>query len=268
MILALDTGNSHIVMGIIHTDGRIGPTMRMETNHTKTEYEYAAEMKLILELAGVNIRECEGAIISSVVPPVTPVLKKAVKILSGMEAIVVGAGVKTGIDIGLDDPGTIGADLVATAVAAKNYYPLPCIIIDMGTATTITVVNDKGRYIGGCIMPGVNLSLNALTEGTSLLPGIDLVLPQKTICTNTGDAIKTGIIFGASGALDGVLDRYLEELGENTSIVATGGLSRMICPVCRHEIELDENLLMRGLWVIWEKTMKSRSRKKRDLKEV
>ena len=263
MILAIDTGNSHIVLGAIGQGGVIGPTMRMETNHTKTEYEYAADMKLILELAGVDLKECEGAIISSVVPPLTTVLKKAVKILSGLEAVVVGAGVRTGIDIGLDDPGTIGADLVATAVAAKNYYRLPCIIIDMGTATTITVVNEKGRYIGGCIMPGVNISLNALTAGTSLLPDIDLVLPQKTISTNTNDAIKTGIIFGACGALDGVLDRYLKELGEDTSIVATGGLSRLICPGCRHEIELDENLLMRGLWVIWEKTMKAKGSKKR-----
>ena len=253
MILAIDTGNSHIVLGVIHQDGSIGPTMRMETNHTKTEYEYAADMKLILEMGGVDVRTLEGAIISSVVPPVTPILKSAVKILCGIDALVVGAGIRTGLDIGLDDPGTIGADLVATAVAAKNYYPLPAIIIDMGTATTITVVNEKGRYIGGCIMPGVSISLDALTHGTSMLPSIDLVLPQKVIASNTADAIKTGIIFGACGQLDGVIDRFLPVLGEGTSLVATGGLAGLICPNCRHEIIYDPDLLLKGLHVIYER---------------
>lgn len=261
MILAIDTGNSHIVLGVIHSDGSIGPTMRMETNHTKTEYEYAADMKLILEMGGVDLGALEGAIISSVVPPVTTILRQAVRILCGLDALVVGAGIKTGLDIGLDDPGTIGADLVATAVAARNYYPLPAIIIDMGTATTITVVTEKGRYIGGCIMPGLAISLNALTHGTSMLPSIDLTPPQKVIASNTIDAIKTGIIFGACGQLDGVIDRFLPELGGKATIVATGGLAGLICPNCRHEISIDPDLLLKGLYVIYEKNRPRRRKR-------
>jgi type III pantothenate kinase len=163
MILAIDTGNTHTVIGCIDSDGEIVQIVRMETNHHKTEHEYAASMKLVLELNGVNLHRIEGAVISSVVPPLTIILKKAVKIITGVDALIVGAGIKTGLPIMIDDPGTIAADLVATAVAAKEYYPLPSIIIDMGTATTVTVVDRNGRYIGGAILPGVGLSMDALT---------------------------------------------------------------------------------------------------------
>ena len=202
------------------------------------------------------------AVISSSVPQLIETLRKAVKIISGIDAMVVGAGVKTGLDIVLDDPGTIAADLVATAVAAKNAYPLPCIIIDMGTATTVTVVDSKGRYIGGAIMPGVRLSMRALADGTSLLPNIEITPPQKTIASNTIDCMKSGIIYGSAGALDGILDHYIEELGGSVgSIVATGGLASTICPMCRHEITLDNNLLLKGLYVIYMKNKAKRHRK-------
>ena len=210
MILAIDTGNTHTVIGCMEIDGEIEHIMRIESNPYKTEYEYAANMKLILELNGVNLQKIEGAVISSVVPPLTVILKKAVKLITGVDALVVGAGVKTGLPIMIDDPGTIASDLVATAVAAKEYYPLPCIIIDMGTATTVTVVDQKGRYIGGAILPGVDLSMDALTRGTSLLPKIEIVPPNKVIATNTVECMKAGIIFGSAGAIDGVLDRFTE----------------------------------------------------------
>jgi len=186
-----------------------------------------------------------------------------VKIISGIDAMVVGAGIKTGLDIVLDDPGTIAADLVATAVAAKNEYPLPCIIIDMGTATTVTVVDAKGRYIGGAIMPGVRLSMHALADGTSLLPNIEITPPQKTIASNTIDCMKSGIIYGSAGALaDGILDHYIDELGGSVgSVVATGGLASTICPMCRHAITLDSNLLLKGLYVIYQKNKAKKHRK-------
>ena len=212
MILAIDTGNTHTVIGCIHANGEIVEIMRIESNLYKTEYEYAASIKLVLELNGVDLSEIEGAVISSVVPPLTVVLKKAVKIVTGVDSLVLGAGVKTGLPIVIDDPGTIAADLVATAVAAKEYYPLPCIIIDMGTATTVTVVDSKGRYIGGAILPGVSLSMNALTTGTSLLPKIELTPPNKVIASNTVECMKSGIIYGAAGAIDGVLSRFTEAL--------------------------------------------------------
>ena len=265
MILAIDTGNTHTVIGCIHANGEIVEIMRIESNLYKTEYEYAASIKLVLELNGVDLSEIEGAVISSVVPPLTVVLKKAVKIVTGVDSLVLGAGVKTGLPIVIDDPGTIAADLVATAVAAKEYYPLPCIIIDMGTATTVTVVASKGRYIGGAIMPGVSLSMNALTAGTSLLPKIELTPPNKVIASNTVECMKSGIIYGAAGAIDGVLSRFTEALqaggDEEWSIVATGGVAGTICPCCRHDIILDDNLLLKGLHIIWEK---NRRNKKKD----
>ena len=266
MILAIDTGNTHTVIGCIDSDGEIVQIVRMETNHHKTEHEYAASMKLVLELNGVNLHRIEGAVISSVVPPLTIILKKAVKIITGVDALIVGAGIKTGLPIMIDDPGTIAADLVATAVAAKEYYPLPSIIIDMGTATTVTVVDRNGRYIGGAILPGVGLSMDALTRGTSLLPKIEIVPPNKVIATNTVECMKAGIIFGSAGAIDGILDRFTDTLeatgDEEWSIVATGGLAGTICPCCRHNIILDENLLLKGLHIIWEKNRGGRRKSK------
>ena len=264
MILAIDTGNTHIVLGCIDNKGGIRHILRLETNLGKTEYEYASDIKQILELEGVDRYGFDGAIISSSVPPIIETLKRAVKIITGIDAMVVGIGVKTGLDIVLDDPSTIAADLVATAVAAKNEYPLPCIIIDMGTATTVTVVDVKGRYIGGAILPGVRLSMRALAAGTSLLPNIEIVPPSKTIASNTIDCMKSGIIYGSAGAIDGILDHYIEELGGTAgSIVATGGLASTICPMCRHDITLDSNLLLKGLYVIYNKNKPRRPRRPR-----
>ncbi|MDO5132572.1 MAG: type III pantothenate kinase [Eubacteriales bacterium] len=264
MILAIDTGNTHTVIGCINPGGEIVQIVRMETNLHKTENEYAANMKLILEMGGVDLHSIEGAVISTVVPPLTPVLKKAVKLVANVDALIVGAGVRTGLPIMIDDPGTIAPDLVATAVAAKESMSLPCIIIDMGTATTVTVLDQSGRYIGGAILPGVGISMNALTQGTSLLPNIEIIPPNKVIATNTVECMKAGIIFGSAGAIDGVLDRFTESLqaaGEDEwSIVATGGLANTICPYCRHKITLDPDLLLKGLYIIWDKNRGSKRR--------
>ena len=268
MILAIDTGNTHIVLGCIDNKGAISHIIRLETSLGKTEYEYASDIKQILELEGVDRYGFDGAIISSSVPPIIEILKRAVKVITGIDAMVVGIGIKTGLDIVLDDPSTIAADLVATAVAAKNEYHLPCVIIDMGTATTVTVVDAKGRYIGGAIMPGVRLSMRALASGTSLLPNIEIVPPSKTIASNTTDCMKSGIIYGSAGALDGILDHYIEELGGSVgSIVATGGLASTICPMCRHEITLDDNLLLKGLYVIYKKNKPRKPRRPKADKE-
>ena len=233
MILAIDTGNTHTVIGCISSEGEILQIMRIETNPHKTEHEYAAGMKLILEMGGIDLKNVEGAVISSVVPPLTHVLRRAVKYITGIDALVVGAGIRTGLPIMLDDPGTIAADLVATAVAAKEHYPLPCIIIDMGTATTVTVVDQKGRYIGGAIIPGVSLSMDALTQGTSLLPKIRFTESLQA----TGD--------------------------DEWSIVATGGLAGTICSHCRHNIIMDPDLLLKGLYILWEKNRGGKRREKR-----
>ena len=252
MLLALDTGNTHTILGCINERNEVVSTVQISTNINETAYEYAVEMKSIMELAGIDPKGFEGAIISSVVPQVNVVLSKAVNLITGLTPVIVGAGVKTGLNLRLDDPGTIAGDLVATAVAAKEEYPLPAIIIDMGTATTITVVDARGDYIGGCIMPGTGISLDALTKETSLLPSIDYSAPKKVISTNTVDAMKSGIIYGSAGALDGVVDRYIEALGGKAgSILATGGMGRLIAPYCRHEITVDNRLLLKGLGYIY-----------------
>jgi type III pantothenate kinase len=261
MILALDTGNTHTVLGCINEENEVTQTVQIGTDIIGTAYEYAAKIREIFDLAGIDSKGFEGAIISSVVPQVTQVLAKAVKLITGIEPLVLGAGVKTGLNIKLDDPGTIAGDLVATAVAAKEEYPLPCIIIDMGTATTVTVVDEKGSYLGGSILPGTGISLEALTKETSLLPSIDYTAPKKVISTNTIDAMKSGIVYGSAGALDGIIDRYTEALGGNVgSIVATGGLGRLIAPCCRHDITVDNRLLLKGLGYIYRKDGEARKR--------
>lgn len=254
MILAIDSGNSHTVFGCVENGEVVGEVFRIASDRSGTDYEYAAKMKQIFDLRGIDPSAFEGAVISCVVPPLTAVLSRAVELLIGLKALVVGAGVKTGLHIAINDPGTVASDLVAAAVAAKENYPLPCVIIDMGTATTLTVVDEKGRYVGGAILPGVGLSLAALSAGTALLPHVEIQPPRSVIAANTVDSMKSGIVYGTAGSLDGLLDRFEESLGmPPASIVATGGMSRLICPFCRHSVTLDETLLLRGLWLIWQK---------------
>lgn len=239
MILAIDVGNTHITFGCLDESNHAKPVLRIPTDLKETEYGYAVKMKEILDLSGVDENKFDGAIISSVVPPVTEMMKQSVRLITGLEPLVVGPGLKSGIKIELDDPGTLAADLIATAVAAKSEYPLPCVIIDMGTATTITVVNKEGSYIGGAILPGIGTSLNALTKGTSLLPSIEIQPPKKAIGKETADAMKSGLIYGNAGSIDGILDQFEKEIGKPASIVSTCGLGRVVCPYCRHEIIFD-----------------------------
>lgn len=259
MILAIDAGNTQICLCC--AEGReILSVARIETNRSKTEYEYAATISQILRLDGKGAEDFEGAIISSVVPQLTDTLRVAVRLVTGRDALIVGAGVKTGLNIGLDDPATLGADLVAAAVAALDKYTPPLVIIDMGTATTLTVINEKGRFMGGAIVPGVGISANALVSHASLLPHIEISAPKSCICANTEDAMKAGVVFGAAGALDGLLARVEAELGASVACIATGGLAAKITPYCSHPIDVDSDLLPRGLCLLWEKN-KGRFRK-------
>lgn len=253
MILALDMGNTNVVAGCLGEDDRIFFTERFATDLNKTELEYAVVIKTILELHGINRDEIEGAIIASVVPPVTHIIKSALRKLLKCEPLVVGAGLKTGLNIHLDDPSTLGADLVVDSVAAMNIYGTPSIVIDMGTATTITVLNKDDTYIGGAIFPGLNVSVEALAAGTSLLPRVSLGAPKKQIATNTMDAIKSGIIYGEASRIDGMIDRFEKELGYNTKVIATGGLASVIIPHCSHEVIIDPDLMLKGLKMIYDK---------------
>jgi type III pantothenate kinase len=255
MILALDVGNTHIVMGCIE-NGEIRSITRIVTNVLATESEYAIKISQILEFDGIDCRAFEGAILSSVVPPVTSSLKTAVTMLTGFTPIVVGAGIKTGLNIKLDDPSQMGADLVAGAVGAISEYGAPLIILDMGTATTFSVVGRDASFLGGAIVPGVNLSINALATKTSLLHYVSVDAPKKCIATNTADSMKSGAIYGHAALIDGMIDRISEELGESPRVIATGGLASSITPFCRHKITCDDDLLLKGLWILYQKNKK------------
>ena len=253
MILAIDMGNTNIVTGCLGNDDRIYFTERFSTDLNKTELEYVVVIKTILEIHDINRNEINGAIIASVVPPLTHIVKSALRKLLKCEPVVVGAGLKTGLNIHLDDPSTLGADLVVDSVAAMNIYGSPAIVIDMGTATTMTVINKDNTYIGGVIFPGVNVSVEALAAGTSLLPRVSLGAPKKQIAANTMDAIKSGIIYGEASRIDGMIDRFEEELGYKTTVVATGGLASVVVPHCKHDIINDPELMLKGLKMIYDK---------------
>ena len=252
MILAIDIGNTNIVVGCID-DEKIYFIERLSTVRTKTELEYAIDLKTVLDIYHIKRTDIEGCIISSVVPQITNVAKLAAEKILKKEALVLGPGVKTGLNILLDNPGEMGADRVADAVAALTYYPAPLVIVDMGTATTVSVVDEKKRYLGGMILPGVRVSLDALTSRASQLSGISIEEPKRLIGKNTVDCMKSGILYGNAAAVDGIIDRIEEELGQKVTAIATGGMSKKIIPHCRREIIQDEDLLLKGLLVIYEK---------------
>ena len=254
MILALDIGNTNIVAGCLD-GGEIIRVFKLSTT-VKTEDEYAADIKSILDFHGVAHTDITGAVISSVVPPLTGVLRSAVKLLAGVNAIVVGAGVKTGMNILIDDPAQLGSDMVATAVGALATYTPPLIIVDLGTATKMCVLDKNGGFIGGAVLPGVALSVGALSAGTSQLPKVPIEAPLKCISTNTIDCMKSGAVFGAAAMIDGMAERFEAELGQPAQIVATGGLADVICRHCKRDIALDPHLILRGLGIIYEKNLK------------
>lgn len=256
MILAIDIGNSHIVLGCIEDD-RILFEARMATDRIKTSDQYCAELKSLLDLYQVDLKKIDGTIISSVVPPVLNAITESVRKLAGKRCMVVGPGLKTGLNVRIDNPAEVGSDLVVAAVAAMQEYGTPLIIIDMGTATTFSVVDKNKAYLGGAICPGVMISLDALTSRTSQLPGISLNMPKRVIGRNTVDCMQSGLLYGAAAMLDGMIERTEAELGCETKVIATGGLSKFIQPLCRREIIYDEDLLLKGLNIIYKLNKKS-----------
>ena len=252
MILAVDVGNTNIVLGCID-EGKILSVVRIHTDTRETEAEYTIKLKDIICAYGMDLKAIEGVVLCSVVPPVTEAIRLAVKQLTGLDCMIVGPGMKTGMNIRIDDPGTVAGDLIVGGVAAMHYYGMPAFVLDLGTATTATVIDEKGSFRGGAIMPGIRLSYRALASGTSLLPEISITPPKKCISTNTVDCMRSGAVFGNASMIDGLIDRMEEELGMKCRVVATGGLASSIVPFCRHEIELDDDLLLKGMWYLYEK---------------
>lgn len=254
MILAIDIGNTNIVIGCIEGE-QVRFVERVSTNLSKTELEYVVEFRTLFELYHIGLTDITGSIISSVVPPLNNIVKAALEKLFHKAPLLVGPGVKTGLNILMDNPGQLGSDLVVNAVAGLHYYGAPIIMIDMGTATTISVVDEKKNYIGGMILPGVKVSLDSLVSRTSQLPRISLEAPKKVIGKNTIDCMKSGIVMGQAACLDGMIERIFEELGYEAPVVATGGLSGSIVPYCKKKIVYDNELTLKGLNLIYQKNV-------------
>ena len=255
MILAIDMGNTNIVIGCVDEE-KVLFEERLATDLSKTELEYVVIFKTVLELYGIEKEKVTGAIISSVVPQLVNIIKSAVYKLIKVDPMVVGPGVKTGLNILMDEPRRVGSDLIVDAVAAINNYGTPLIVIDMGTATTMSVIDRKGNYIGGVIMPGIRVSVDSLVSRTAQLQRISLDAPDKVIGKNTINCMKSGVVYGNASCIDGMIDRLADEMGEALSdikVIATGGLSRVILPECRHNIIQDEELLLKGLKIIYDK---------------
>jgi type III pantothenate kinase len=252
MILAVDVGNTNIVIGCIE-NGEILHTVRVRTEVGQTAAEYAIELHQLFTVFRIDRSTIEGAIISSVVPQVTEPLRQSIELLTGKDSMIVGPGMKTGMNVRIDDPGTLGCDLVVGGVAAIHEYGAPVIVLDLGTATTITLIDADKCFRGGAIIPGIKLSYAALAAGTSLLPDISITAPKKCIATNTVDCMRSGAVYGTAATIDGMVQRMEAELGQRCTVVATGGLASSITPYCQREIICDDLLLLKGLWILYQK---------------
>ena len=256
MILAVDIGNSNLVIGGIDGD-KILFEARLRTDATKTSDEYCIDLKMILEVYDVRESDIEGSIIASVVPQVLNSVKTALKKLTGKTSLVVGPGLKTGLNIKIENPAQTGADLVVGSVAALREHKPPMIIIDMGTATTMMVLDGTGAFIGGSISPGVKISMDALTDRTALLPGLQLDQPKRAIGRNTIDCMRSGIMLGSACMLDGMVERMEAELGQKTTVVVTGGIAKFVIPMCKTPMIYDKDLLLKGLAHLYRENAKA-----------
>lgn len=255
MILAIDVGNSNIVIGGVEGE-RIVFEARVRTDTTKTSDEYCVDLMSILDVYNISRQGFEGAIIASVVPQVLNSMQTAVKKLTGKTALVVGPGLKTGLNILIENPAQTGADLVVSAVAALREHKPPMIIVDMGTATTMIVLDETGNLIGGTIHPGVKISMDALTDRTALLPGLQLDQPKRAIGRNTIECMRSGLMLGNACMIDGMIDRFEKELGQSCTVLATGGIARFVVPLCSRSVIYDKDLILKGLAILYRENQR------------
>ena len=255
MLLAIDIGNTNLVMGCFRDD-KILFKARIATDPIRTSDQYGVEIKNMLEAYGVKRSDIDDCIISSVVPPVFNSVRTGVIKIIGKQPMVVGPGLKTGLNIHVDVPSQVGSDRIVIAVAALAEYKAPLLLMDLGTATTIEAVEPDNVYMGGVIIPGVRVSLDALTSRAAQLPGISLDRPKQVIGKNTVDCMRSGMMYGTAAMIDGLVERMEEELGHRCTLIATGGLAQFIAPLCKREIILDKDLLLKGLNIIYKKNKK------------
>ncbi len=254
MVLAIDIGNTHILLGCFE-ERKVLFTELLTTDKTATDLEYASFIKSALEFNGQSVDSIEGVIISSVVPQVTGTIKKAVERFSSVEPIVVGPGVKTGLKIKIDNPAQLGSDLVVSAVAGIKEYGVPQINIYMGTATAFSLIDSEKNFVGTSIGAGMGIEAEALSSKTSQLPNIAFEIPKHVIGTNTVDSMKSGLIFQNAALIDGMIERIEEEYGKECVLIATGRYADIVAPLCKHKITLDKDLLLKGLIEVYYKNL-------------
>lgn len=254
MLLAIDVGNSNISIGLFDKNKKLRFLASLDTDYRKTADQISMDLLNIFSLYHYSIKDVTGAIFCSVVPPINFMMTKAITRLFGKPPMTVGPGIKTGLNIRMEIQSQMGADIIADAVAAMEKYPFPIITIDMGTATTFGVITEGRNYQGGLLLPGVTVSMEALSRRAARLPDISLQRPKALICKNTEDCMRAGIVYGTAGMIDGIIDRIHEQLQtEMLSVVATGGNAPVFLKYCNNDIIYDKYLLMEGLWQIYQK---------------
>ena len=252
MLLVIDVGNTNIVLGIF--DGKtLVDHWRISTDRLRTTDEYGVLIRNLFYLNNANAEEIDAIIISSVVPPVMPTLERMCQRYFGIAPLIIGPGVKTGMDIKYDNPREVGADRIVNAVAAYELYGGPVIIIDFGTATTFCAVDKKGDYLGGAICPGIGISTDALVQRTAKLPRIEVRRTGKVICRNTVESMQAGVYYGFVGQVDGIVARMRRELGGKAQVGATGGLAVVIAPATKSIDIVEPMLTLEGLRIIYDR---------------
>lgn len=254
VILAIDIGNSNIVIGVVEASGRVLSPARIPTDRGMSEEEAAARLKSFLEECKKSADEIAGTVISSVVPELTDAVKAGAALVTGGKALVVGPTAETGLVFDMDDPSKVGADLIADAAAAAEEYAGPLAVFDMGTATTCSVVSADKTYLGTIILPGAGISQRALTEHASQLPAVRFGTPGRLLGKNTMESMQSGLVYGNAAMVDGLIGRVEDEVGEAVTAVATGGIAGLIVPYCRRRIIYEPDLLLKGLWYIYRKS--------------
>ena len=256
MILALNIGNTNITIGAIRGQTIVFQA-RLRTDVTKTSDEYAIDLKMLLSIRDISTAQIEGAIVSSVVPQVLNAMKTALRKLFSKNILVVGPGIRTGLNIRIDNPAQTGADLVVGCVAALKLEKPPIIVVNMGTATTLMAIDGSGAMIGGSICPGIRISMEALTERAALLPGLQLDQPKRAIGHNTIECMRSGIMMGAAAMIDGMVQRMEEELGSSATVIATGRIGQYVVPLCRTPIRYERDLVLQGLVAIYRENVRA-----------
>ena len=276
MLFVLDVGNTNTVLGVFAHAERPRPNVdaddtpryerlvanwRVATRQGSTVDEYGVLFRNLFSMASLEAAEIRGIVISSVVPPLDPTLREVCERYFHLKPLFVEPGIKTGMPVLYENPQEVGADRVVNGVAAFEKFGGPCVVVDLGTATTFDVISRKGEYLGGVISPGIGISARALFEHTARLPFVDIRKPSKVIGTNTVGSIQAGLFFGYLGLVDGILERLINELGTDTKVVATGGLASMIGDHSKYIKNVDDLLTLDGLRIIWERNVTAQKQK-------